>query len=103
MLHVRVHGSYWALCRALLTGGVVAAFVGPLCGPAAADGNCDWYARTALRQQQDNQQRKCGFTGPAWSWDLKGHMAWCATANPDQWKAEAQKRERELGTCRPIQ
>jgi hypothetical protein len=71
--------------------------------PAAAQANCDWYARTALRQQQDNEQRKCGFTGPAWSWDLKGHMTWCATANPDQWKAEAQKRERDLATCKPAQ
>jgi hypothetical protein len=68
---------------------------------AQAESNCDWYARTALRQQQDNDQRKCGYTGPAWSWDLKAHSSWCATANPDQWKAEAQLRERQLMMCKP--
>jgi hypothetical protein len=72
-----------------------------LTAPVQAESNCDWYARTALRQQQDNDQRKCGFTGPAWSWDLKAHTTWCATANPDQWKAEAQGRERQLIACKP--
>jgi hypothetical protein len=71
--------------------------------PAMAENNCEWYARTALRQQQDNDQRKCGFDGPAWSWDFKAHVTWCATANPDQWKAEAQQRERQLATCKTTQ
>lgn len=68
-------------------------------GQAGAQANCDWYAKTALKQQQENEQRKCGFTGANWSSDLKAHLAWC-TANPDQWRAEAQRREQQLATCK---
>jgi hypothetical protein len=63
--------------------------------PAASQANCDWYAKTALKQQLENEQRKCGFTGANWSSDLKAHMTWC-TANPDQWKPEAQRRDQQL-------
>jgi hypothetical protein len=68
-------------------------------GNAAAQANCDWYAKTALRQQQDNEQKKCGFSGPGWSSDLRAHLTWCA-AHPDQWKAEAQRREQQLASCK---
>jgi hypothetical protein len=64
-----------------------------------AQANCDWYAKTALRQQQDNEQRKCGFTGDGWSSDLRGHLTWCL-ANPDKWKSEAQRREQLLASCK---
>jgi hypothetical protein len=90
-----------ALIRSALCCALVVIYSVSIQSAAAAENNCDWYARTALRQQQDNDQRKCGFNGPAWSWDLKSHMAWCATANPDQWKAEAQQRERQLLACKP--
>jgi hypothetical protein len=62
--------------------------------PAAA--NCDWYAKTALKQQQENELKKCGFTGPSWTPDLQAHVKWCATTSPDLWKAEAAKREQML-------
>ena len=62
--------------------------------------NCTWYAETALKQQQRNEQGKCGFTGPEWSLSRQAHMAWCSTQNPDRWKAEAQKREQMLAGCR---
>jgi hypothetical protein len=67
---------------------------------AQAQANCDWYAKTSLQQQQENEQKKCGFTGPTWSTDLKAHMTWCTTANPDLWKAEAQKRQQMLAGCK---
>lgn len=70
-----------------------------LVSEANAQANCDWYAKTALKQQQENEQKKCGFTGNGWSSDLKAHMTWCA-ANPDQWKSEAQRREQMLATCK---
>jgi hypothetical protein len=66
--------------------------------PAAAQANCDWYAKTALKQQLENEQRKCGFTGANWSSDLKAHMTWCA-ANPDMWKGEAQRRDQQLASA----
>jgi hypothetical protein len=69
--------------------------------PAAAhaQANCDWYAKTALRQQQLNEEQKCGFKGEAWTPDLKAHLNWCASVAPDVWKAQAQQRDQELAKC----
>jgi len=64
-----------------------------------AQANCDWYAKTALKQQQENEQRKCGLSGADWSSDLKAHMTWCASVAPDAWKAAAQKRDKALAAC----
>jgi hypothetical protein len=66
---------------------------------ANSEANCDWYAKTALKQQQENEQKKCGFTGPNWTSELKAHMAWCI-ANPDQFRSEAQRRDQQLATCK---
>jgi hypothetical protein len=38
---------------------------------AIAQANCDLYGKLALGQQQQNEELKCGFTGSAWSPDLK--------------------------------
>jgi hypothetical protein len=70
-----------------------------LTGPAAAQANCDWYAQTALKQQQENERLQCGFTGPAWTSDLQGHQAWCGNVAPDQMKSEAQAREAQIKAC----
>ena len=67
---------------------------------SAQTANCTWYAETALKQQQRNEQGKCGFSGPEWSMSRQTHMTWCATQNPDRWKAEAQKREQLLAGCK---
>ena len=66
---------------------------------AVAQANCDWYAKTALKQQQDNERLKCGFAGPEWNAELRAHMTWCSSVAPDAWKAEAQKRDQRLATC----
>lgn len=66
---------------------------------ASAQSNCQWYATTALRQQQDNEKLRCGFKGDAWNTNLKTHLDWCATVAPDVWKAAAQKRDQELQAC----
>jgi hypothetical protein len=67
---------------------------------AAQPINCNWYADTALKQQQQNEQRKCGFSGPEWSSNKQAHVTWCATQAPDRWKREAQKREQMLDACK---
>jgi len=67
--------------------------------PASAQANCDWYAKTALKQQQENEQRKCGFKGPEWSLDLAAHMSWCRSVAPDVWKKQAQLRNQQLEAC----
>lgn len=65
---------------------------------ASAQTGCDDYGRLALQQARENEQRKCGFTGPDWSTDLKGHVAWCATVGPAQWRAALQRRAQMLAT-----
>ncbi len=67
---------------------------------ASADANCDWYAKTALRQAQENQQKRCGFAGPAWTSSFQDHMKWCATAGFDLLKSETQKRDQQLAGCK---
>ena len=67
---------------------------------SAQTANCNWYAETALKQQQRNEQGKCGFKGPEWSSNREAHVTWCATQNPDSWKAQAQKREQMLAGCK---
>lgn len=84
---------------AAVAGLCAAALVGILADRAAAQANCEWYARTALRQQQLNEQQKCGFKGDAWSADLRAHVSWCATVSPDVWKAQAQQRDTLLSQC----
>lgn len=64
-----------------------------------AQSNCQWYASTALRQQQQNEKLKCGFRGDSWHSDLRAHLSWCAGVSPDLWKAQAQARDRQLATC----
>ena len=66
---------------------------------ASAQASCDWYAKTALKQQQENEQRKCGFKGPEWSLDLAAHMNWCRGVAPDMWKKQAQLRDQQLEAC----
>jgi len=67
---------------------------------SAQTANCNWYAETALKQQQRNEQGKCGFSGSEWSMNRQAHLTWCASQNPDRWKAEAQKREQLLAGCK---
>jgi hypothetical protein len=83
--------------RALLT--VLAIAAAPAVG-LAQSANCDWYAQTSLKQQQRNEQLKCGFTGPEWSLSRQAHLGWCALQTPDRWKAAAQKREQMLAACK---
>jgi hypothetical protein len=66
----------------------------------AQTADCTWYAETALKQQQRNEQGKCGFTGTEWNSSKQAHLTWCATQTPDRWKAEAQKREQMLAGCK---
>ena len=67
---------------------------------ASAQANCTWYAETSLKQQQRNEQGKCGFTGSEWSSSKQAHLTWCSTQTPDRWKAAAQKREQMLASCK---
>ena len=66
---------------------------------AMAQANCETYGRLALKQMQENEQKKCGLKGPEWNTDMKAHMTWCGSVGPDQWKVQLQKREQALAVC----
>lgn len=89
--------SMLRICAVLLGAAMLATLW--LTPNATAQANCEWYAKTALKQQQENEQRKCGFTGPAWHLDLSAHMDWCRGVAPDVWKKQAQLRNQELEAC----
>ncbi|MEQ1612701.1 MAG: hypothetical protein ABL904_08090 [Hyphomicrobiaceae bacterium] len=80
----------------LLAAGMTATVVVPA---ANAQANCEMYGKLALKQMQENEQKKCGLKGAEWNSDLKAHVTWCATVPPDQWKIQLQKREQALGAC----
>jgi hypothetical protein len=66
---------------------------------ASAQTSCEWYATTALKQQQENLRLACGFKGDAWSSDLKAHTSWCASVSPDAWRNAAKERDKQLADC----
>jgi hypothetical protein len=89
--------------RSLKTIAALAGLALIMLAPRLADAqvnSCGWYADTAIKQQQQNELRKCGFTGPEWNADRQSHLSWCATQSPDSWKAQAQNRERKLASCK---
>jgi hypothetical protein len=66
---------------------------------ANAQANCETYGKLALQQQKDNEANTCGFSGPGWSTDLKGHVEWCTKVGPDKWKEQIQSRNQALADC----
>ena len=66
---------------------------------AMAQEDCSWYALTSAKQQQENEQKGCGFTGDGWSTDIQVHTAWCESVPPDQWRQAVTDRENKLKTC----
>lgn len=66
---------------------------------AQAQANCTNYGNLALKQARENEQRKCGNTGPRWSTDLKAHISWCSQVGPDAWRTELKERAKALQTC----
>lgn len=82
----------------LVIGAALAAQLACLTG-AQAQTTCQWYAATALKQQQENERLKCNFTGDSWHADVGRHLAWCKRVSPDEWKAAAQERDRLLAKC----
>lgn len=76
-----------------------AAVVAVLPSIAQAQSSCKWYAATALKQQQENERLKCGFTGAAWHSNVPEHMNWCASVSPSVMKESAQQRDKMLADC----
>ncbi len=85
--------------RTVFIAALVAASQFAIAASANAQSSCKWYAATALKQQQTNEQMKCGFDDVGWHADLGRHLQWCKGVSPDEWKAAAQERDQLLAQC----
>ena len=88
-------------CAALTVGAILGAAALVPAASAQQFANCEVYVKKALEQHKLNVDRKCGFTGPAWSMDLNAHLSWCRTAPPQEWLKQMQMREQMLVKCAP--
>lgn len=57
---------------------------------------CREYAGLALKQNQENIQRRCGFSGPRWSSDFNGHYQWCLKVPQEFAESETRARREAL-------
>ncbi|SRR6266540_4037983 len=60
------------------------------------EGNCHFYAMTAVRQQEENVRRGCERSGPPWNSDYDAHRNWCNSASAAQRRRETQARADSL-------
>jgi len=67
-------------------------------GDKAMRDACAQYAATALAQQTENLNRKCNFTGGAWSKDWTAHFQWCMSGQLKKSKQQTEARRVTLTT-----
>lgn len=61
---------------------------------------CRAYAQSAIRQQRENAQKSCGFSGPAWDPGFDHHYQWCVRGgNQLRAAAEERRRDAQLAKC----
>ena len=78
-----------AVAMALLAGGTV----------ARADEDCNWYALTSAKQEQQNKAKNCGLKGDGWSTDQAVHIGYCQSVSPEEWRKAVADRQKLLTTC----
>lgn len=66
---------------------------------SAGEEDCNWYGVMSAKQQQENEDKKCNFTGDEWSSDVKAQTAWCESVSADEWLARVKEREKMLAGC----
>ncbi|MCP5266926.1 MAG: hypothetical protein H6934_12490 [Burkholderiaceae bacterium] len=60
---------------------------------------CESYARSAVEQARQSQQRRCGFSGARWTTDYRGHLDWCKRVSRSTANGERTARTRDLNAC----
>ena len=60
---------------------------------------CAAYADRAVRQNEENTRRSCGFSGPPWHGNYAAHNEWCLGAPRAAADAEKNARDAELARC----
>jgi hypothetical protein len=88
----------WATIGSL-SGLAVSGVIMLLASPVSAAEDCNWYALTSAKQEQENVSRKCGFKGDGWSTDLRAHMAYCQSVPPEEWRKAIEARKQQLQGC----
>lgn len=66
----------------------------------AASLECDDYARIALAQAREADERRCGFAGRRWTRNYGAHKNWCRNANTKLLADETRTRATALNACR---
>mgnify|MGYP001189139234 CR=1 FL=1 len=90
------------MLKTLKRGAIAAAATASLlafCATAIAAEDCDWYALTSAKQEQQNSERSCGMTGDGWTTDANAHKTWCESVSPDEWKQAVKERQEKLAGC----
>ena len=60
---------------------------------------CEAYAKSAVRQNEENVQRNCGFTGGSWHSDYDAHYRWCRSVSSKMAKSATRARNKSLDNC----
>lgn len=71
-----------------------------VCLGAPGAAACDSYAKTAVRQNEENISRGCNFSGNAWQSDYDNHLAACLQSSAQVAQPESTHRANQLSVCR---
>jgi hypothetical protein len=69
------------------------------CGASNNQRRCKQYAETAVRANQINISKGCGFTGRGWSNDYNGHFNWRLNVSENAAHQETQARKIAIDNC----
>ncbi len=61
---------------------------------------CRNYAKSAVKQNERNERRNCGFAGDRWHSNFEDHFRWCLDVERAAAESEANVRDDELRACR---
>ncbi|TAN39903.1 MAG: hypothetical protein EPN25_09705 [Nitrospirae bacterium] len=61
---------------------------------------CRSYARSAVKQNDRNKRRDCGFMDDRWHSNYQKHLRWCLTVDRSEAESQTDARDGELEACR---
>ena len=66
---------------------------------AAPESYCQYYARTGVSQNAENNRRGCGNSGAMWHSDFNNHLTWCRHVSQDEAESHIAVRRQALQRC----
>ncbi|MHB8880916.1 MAG: hypothetical protein ACYC69_05305 [Thermodesulfovibrionales bacterium] len=61
---------------------------------------CRSYARSAVKQNNRNKRRGCGYMDDRWHSNYQRHLRWCLTVDRSEAESQTDARDGELEVCR---